>query len=130
MANNKKHTEYDSAFCEKVVKLMREGASIMEVARELNARRETLWSWRKNHPEFKDAIETGLDYSQGWWEKMGRLAINDKQFNATVWYMNMKNRFGWRDKKDLTTNGKDLPTPLLNNVSSNNSDSLPNRPMK
>jgi len=35
--------------------------------------------------------------------------------------MNMKNRFGWRDKQDVTTGGEKLPTPIID-VSKNNSN--------
>lgn len=31
----------------------------------------------------------------------------------------MKNRFGWKDRQDVTTNDKDLPIPILGGVREN-----------
>ena len=41
----------------------------------------------------------------------------NKEFNYTGWYMNMKNRFNWKDRQDVTTNDKDMPTPILGGIS-------------
>lgn len=42
--------------------------------------------------------------------------------NPTMAIFNLKNNYGWKDKNetDITTNGKDLPTPILGNAISNN----------
>ena len=39
-----------------------------------------------------------------WWEKEGKDGMwSGKQFNPAVWYMNMKNRHGWRDKLEVSS---------------------------
>lgn len=38
--------------------------------------------------------------SEAWWEEHGRLNLHNREFNSVLWYMNMKNRFGWRDRID------------------------------
>ena len=57
------------------------------------------------------AIKRGLQLSQAWWEKQGRTNLISKYqgdtFNATLWYMNMKNRFKWVDKIQNEHTGKD-----------------------
>lgn len=108
-------TKYDPAMCEQAVDLMREGASITEVAADLGIAKSTLYEWRESIPEFSDAIKAGEDLSAAWWEREGRTALRDKEFSYTGWYMNMKNRFGWKDKQETELTGKD-GGPLQTNL--------------
>jgi transposase len=93
---------YKPEYCQTVLKEMRDGASIEEVAYELKVFKSTLYSWMDNYPEFSDAIKNGVEFSEGWWRKEGRKNIRNKDFNSTLWYMNMKNRFGWKDKTEMS----------------------------
>lgn len=93
-------SKYDPKFCEVVITLMREGASIVEIAYELEVCRDTIYEWIEKHEDFSDAIKKGRDFSEGWWCKQGRRNIHNKEFNSTLWYMNMKNRFSWKDKQE------------------------------
>lgn len=68
----------------------------------------------EEEPIFSRTIKDCSRFCRQWWEKNGRENLKDKDFSATLWYMNMKNRFGWRDKQDFTTNGKELPAPIMN----------------
>jgi transposase-like protein len=86
----------------KAIDLMSEGASKVEVAAELGITRETLYDWMKKHPEFSDTIKKGEQLCEAWWEKHGRRSLHDQKFNATLWYMNMKNRFKWSDRQEQT----------------------------
>jgi hypothetical protein len=88
-----------------IISIYSEGASDVEVrafiAKETGSCSLDLWKrWKEEEPEFKEAIEAGHLFSQAWWEKKGRKNIENKNFNATLWYMNMKNRFGWKDKQE------------------------------
>lgn len=109
-------SKYAESYGDVLVKLMSEGASLEEVAGELGVAKSTLYTWFKNFPEFQNARELGIALSEAWWLKQGRIALRQKEFNSSLYYMNMKNRFRWRDRHDVTTNDKDLPTPLLANI--------------
>ncbi len=115
-------SKYKSSFCRQVVNLMKEGASKTEVAAELDINRDTLYLWCKKYPEFSDAIKRGEGLSQAWWERQGRTSLRDKEFNYTGWYMNMKNRFGWRDKNEqaITGPGGDSIVALMDEISQRN----------
>lgn len=99
-------TKYTSSMCDKVIELMSEGASKTEVSAALGIHWDTFCDWQRNNVEFSYAIKKGEKLSEAWWQRIARenLIAHPKgpQLNATLWYMNMKNRFGWRDKHELT----------------------------
>ena len=101
-------TKYKPEMCEKIITLMKEGASLYEVALELDINFDTLFEWKRENgrhfkPEISEAIKKGLNLSRGWWEKKGRTELENQKFSSTLWYMNMKNRFGWADKREEVT---------------------------
>ena len=104
-------TEYKPEYCEAIIELMRDGRSIYEVAAELGVAKKTLYNWADAHEEFLHAKRLGEELSQAWWERQGRENLINRyqsdSLNASLWYMNMKNRFGWRDKIEQETTGKD-----------------------
>ena len=90
-------TKYDPEMMHAVISLMREGASVQEVAAMLGICRSSLYNWKRQYPEFLDTIKRGETYSQAWWERQGRLNLWNPQFNYRHWFRQMCNRFGWRN---------------------------------
>jgi len=100
-------SKYKPEMCDQAIELMREGASLVEVAAEIGVCRETIWDWTSEDSErfieeFSNTIKKGIRLSEAWWERKGRTSLENKDFSYTGWYMNMKNRFGWRDKQEVT----------------------------
>lgn len=118
MATKKKTgrpSKYESSMCDTVIKMMREGASKTEVCAEIGISWDTLARWQTDNAEFSEAIKTGELLSAAWWERMGRTNLFDAdgvKFNSTLWYMNMKNRFGWADKQE-TKNDHSLTVEIV-----------------
>lgn len=108
-------SKYREEMLPKIVDLMKDGASLIEVEAMLGISGETLYDWcdkksPRYKPKFSEAVNEGVRLSYAWWEHEGRTALRDKDFSYTGWYMNMKNRFGWRDRNetDLTSGGEKI----------------------
>lgn len=81
--------------CAIAEQVLANGESLSAICAELEITRTTLYDWRNTHPEFKEAIERGLQKAQRLWEKMGQDGIKGhyEKFNAAPWIFTMKNRF-------------------------------------
>lgn len=87
---------------EKIMGLKKEGASDVEVRAELGISQDLWDRFKKEIEEFSLTIKKGDDLCEAWWEKKGRTNLENRQFNAVLWYMNMKNRFGWKDRNEVS----------------------------
>ena len=97
-------TKYDPSMKAIVIELMGQGASKTEVAAKLGISKDTLWAWCDPEKptfsqEFSDSIKEGEILSEAWWEQQGRENLVEHfqgpKLNATLWFMNMRNRFKW-----------------------------------
>lgn len=98
MAKMGRPTKYRPEMCGKVVEMMKEGMAKVEVAARLGIDRDTIKEWRKTNEDFSAALKKGEELSEAWWLAKGRVNLENREFNSTLWYMNMKNRHGWSDK--------------------------------
>ena len=113
-------TKYKSEYCDLVIEKMSQGYSKEAVAGFIGIAKDTLYNWIKAHKEFSDAIKRGEMLSQVFWEELGLVGTTEgKNFNATAWIFNMKNRFNWRDKQDITSDDKPLPASVVVQLPSN-----------
>ncbi|MDP3445867.1 MAG: hypothetical protein Q8T08_23655 [Ignavibacteria bacterium] len=119
-APKKKLTILPEHWQELILALYQEGGSDKEVKALihlwLGKFSNDLWDrWLKEEEDFSETVKKGRIFSEAWWEMKGRTNLLTKDFNATLWYMNMKNRFGWADsqKIDHTNNGEKFEIKLI-----------------
>lgn len=105
-------SDYDPAFCDEVIRLGQEGASIAKMAYTLGVAKNTLTAWAEAHPEFLSAFTYAKLASQVWWEDKGRdgMEKSSQEFQSSIWSRSMAARFpeDWREKTgvDHTSDGK------------------------
>jgi len=102
-----------------VLKLYSEGASDVEIKgliwQKHGSFSNDLWDrFMIEEPIFSETIKMGRLLSEVWWQKDGRTSLRDKDFNYTGWYMNMKNRFGWKDRQDTTSGDEPIKPTIVN----------------
>lgn len=110
-------TLYDSAYCDRVIELGREGKSLVQIAVSLGVVRQTIRNWADEHPEFLAALTRAREESQAWWEDQGQAGLAAQGFNASLWGKNVSCRFpdDWTDKSKQEVsgpNGGPIPTTI------------------
>lgn len=102
-------TKYRPEFCEKVIEIMKEGATVVEVCAALGIVKDTFYSWCNPEntdfqPAFADAVKEARILSQAWWHKFARNAALQPNgtYNATLIIFNLKNRCP-EDFRDMAT---------------------------
>ena len=112
---------------ELILSIKKDGGSDVEVRVALDISEELWRRFEREIEEFSRTVKRGRDLCESWWLERGR-QLENRSFNAVLWYMYMKNRFGWKDKTDVTSGDK--PIPVLANVPSNHRDEKDTRPQK
>ena len=108
-------TTYKPEFCEMLIEHMSKGFSYQSFAGKLKVNQDTLYNWEKLFPEFSETKKTAQELSRQFWEKQGidglwevteydedGKPLKTRKLNSTVWIFNMKNRFAWADRTEVT----------------------------
>lgn len=97
----------------KTMMLYEKGASDVEIRSMLKISDDLWYRWLDEEPRFSRTIKEGRALCETWWQVNGRVNLENKDFNSTLWYMNMKNRFGWADRHDHTSKGEKMETGVV-----------------
>lgn len=98
-------TKYYVEICEELVAKMTDGLSFEASCGSIGICKDTGYEWVKKYPEFAYAKNMGETMGQFFWENAGiqnLVSFGETKFNATTFIFTMKNRFGWKDKKELS----------------------------
>lgn len=95
--------KYKPEYCEMLVEHMAKGKSFETFAFILNTHRDTLYEWENAYADFADAKKRGREASYHFFEELGQQGMTSKVFHDAIWIFQMKNRFKWTDKVEVTT---------------------------
>lgn len=100
-------TKYKDAYADMLVLHMTDGLSYEAFAGLVGVCRDTLYTWEKDQPAFFYAKKKGKAAMLKTFEQIGLDGIKGKYkgFNASTYIFTMKNKCGWRDVQDVTTQG-------------------------
>lgn len=105
-------TKYKRKYCQTATDLLSKGYSKEALAGEIGISRQCLYEWLTKYKEFGDTVQVGEAKAQHVWEELGMKAAQGQatNFNTLVWMFVMKNRFGWKERQDVTTNDSQITT--------------------
>ena len=88
---------YDPAYCEQVIELGKIGKSTEAIGAILGVGTATLYRWRDEYPEFREALDIAKDMELYWWEEQAQAyMVENKEsdrLNASLWSRSMAARF-------------------------------------
>jgi hypothetical protein len=105
-------SDYDPKYCEEIIEYMGQGFSKEAFAGHISVSKQTLYNWMASHKEFLDAVNRAEEKCRVFWEELGIQMVLAGQGNATTWIFNMKNRFNWKDRSDVTSDDKALKVEI------------------
>ena len=112
--------KYKKEFAKTAEEILATGKSFAAVCAALDVSRQSLYDWRDAHPEFKDALDKGLQKAQAAWEQIGEDGIvgNYEKFNAAPWIFTMKNRFraDYQEDKQEKTVSESIVEKLIDRL--------------
>jgi hypothetical protein len=87
-----------------LVDLYDQGASDVEVMRALRLSPSAFEALAKDQLEsdFGELVAFGHTLSKAWWMQQGRTNLHTKGFQTSLYTINMKNRFGWSEKQEIS----------------------------
>ena len=84
-----------------LVEMMAEGHSLTEVLRTVRISKKRFYKVLDKDEELKEKYEEAKDYCEGWWEMQGRSNLLSREFNSALYFMHMRNRFGWTNNDNV-----------------------------
>lgn len=145
MAKVGRPSDYTKETAEKLCEILSQGKSLRTAClKDDMPSIATVFKWMRDYPEFLkqyeqakvessealnevilDLGDEAINMSQGVDPKVSNAVVSAYKLKADnlKWYMSKMKPKKYGDKIDHTTNGKDLPTPILHGLPSNNSNS-------
>jgi transposase-like protein len=100
-------SQYDPAYCERIIELGRLGKSIEQIAAQIGVGTKTIYNWRDEFPEFLRALEMAKELELDWWENIAQnMMVENKdgsKLNSAIWSRSMAARFPKKYRESTKT---------------------------
>ena len=110
MAAKKPQSKYvfKPEMCDRIIELGKQGASQKMMFSDIGINKDVAATWKKNHPEFADALATAVTHSQAYWEREILANVNNKGFNSRLAEIALRGQFqeDYRETRDTKVDVK------------------------
>lgn len=110
-------TKYDESFPDKVDEYLQYAGreqqhlpKIESFAIFLGVHKDTVYDWAKKYPKFSDSLKKILTIQAE--QLIDDGIYGGKEVNATIVKLLLQNNHGMRERTDVTSDEKQLPTPI------------------
>ena len=104
MAAKKPQSKYvfKPEMCERIIELGKQGASQKMMFADIGINKNIAAAWKKNHPEFADALDSAVTNAQAYWEREILANVNNKAFNSRLVEIALRGQFqeDYRETRD------------------------------
>ena len=108
MAAKKPAIKCTPEICDQVIELGKVGSSQKMIWSQIGISRSTAETWKKNHPEFAEALDLALVHAQAYWETQLLANIENKGYNSRLAEIALRGQFqqDYRETKDTKVDAK------------------------
>lgn len=99
MATKSKY-EFKPEMCDQLIELGKVGASQKMMFASIGITSGAAQTFKKNHPEFAEALDMAVTHSQSFWETMLLANVENKAFNSRVAEIALRGQFGDTYRED------------------------------
>ena len=94
--------------CQRIIEMGKEGASQKMMFAEIGINKGVADTWKKNHPEFADALDSAVTNAQAYWEREILANVNNKGFNSRLAEIALRGQFqqDYRETRDTKIDAK------------------------
>lgn len=102
----------DAAALAALKEVYHKGGHDIEVCKALKLKYKEFTKLYDNDADFAELIDLGRLYARAWWYEQGRINVDNKNFNTTLWAFQMKNLHGWAEKSESLVTDTGEPKDL------------------
>ena len=94
--------------CQRIIEMGKEGASQKMMFADIGINKGVADTWKKNHPEFADALDSAVTNAQAYWEREILANVNNKGFNSRLAEIALRGQFqaDYRETRDIKLDAK------------------------